>query len=250
MSEFSFHDFVDSLRPGQLLEPLFKAIPDLCFFVKDTEGRFVACDDEFCQIMGVDGWGSLVGKTDRDILPSHLAEEYMQDDARVLKSGQPMLGKLELSPNDDLMPDWREVSKIPLFDRANRVVGIAGVARLIRSGSIVQGMPEDTAAALRYIAENFPSEISVSEIAEAGHLSVSTLERRFQSYLNTTPKKYLNKVRLNAACREIRLSRKSFSEVAQDCGFYDQSCLSRAFRAGLQMTPKDYARLVAVSGGK
>jgi AraC-like DNA-binding protein len=231
-----------SLDGGQLLEELFEVIPDTSFFSKNSDGVFIACDSSFVKMMGAKNKNEVLGKKDEDLVPYYLAYEYMRDDEYVLKSGNSIIRKLELAPNDGLMPDWRETTKIPLYSQNNQITGLAGITRLIRSGKLVQRIPEDVNHSIEFITNNFSQNITIETVSKHSGMSVSTLERRFKEYFMTTPQKYLRKVRLNAACQLIRITRKTLSEIAQECGFYDQSSLTKEFKKELQITPSAYAK--------
>ena len=43
--------FFESLRPGQLMESLFNAIPGAFYFVKNSESRFMAASLSFAKTM-------------------------------------------------------------------------------------------------------------------------------------------------------------------------------------------------------
>lgn len=240
--DFSIKNFKETLQSGQLFTELFSVVPEISYFVKDRKGRFIDCDDDFCQMMGVQSKEELLGKTDAQLIGADLADNFMKDDLRVMKSGQSLINNLELAPNNDLLPDWRMTTKIPLYDNAENIIGLAGVTRMIRSGDILQGMPIDTNVAIEYITDHFSENINITQIAGKANMSVSTLERRFKNYLGTTPQKYLRTVRVNVACMKIREGGLSMSQIAHSCGFYDQSAMTREFKSRLQVTPMEYAR--------
>jgi len=73
--------------------------------------------------------GKIAGITDSMIFPSKLAEKYRRDDERVMASGKPLLGLIELFPNRDGRPEWFITDKLPLFDREGNVCGLCGTVR-------------------------------------------------------------------------------------------------------------------------
>ena len=58
--------FLQSLRPGQLLEGLMDAIPGAYFFVKDRQSRFMGGNSSFAHTLGARSIHDLLGKTDYD----------------------------------------------------------------------------------------------------------------------------------------------------------------------------------------
>ena len=68
------------------------------------------------------------------------------------------------------------------------------------------------------------------------------LARAFRSHFRYSPGDFARQHRLQRAANLLahcRLS-LSLSEVAQDCGFFDQPHLSRSFRARFGVTPGEY----------
>ena len=53
---------------------------------------------------------------------------------------------------------------------------------------------------------------------------------------------YLQKTRLNAACAMLRNSHIDLARIAKDCGFNDQTSMTRLFRLELKITPLKYRR--------
>jgi transcriptional regulator GlxA family with amidase domain len=52
----------------------------------------------------------------------------------------------------------------------------------------------------------------------------------------------LRRTRLNAACKMLRETSAELAEVAVQCGFNDQTSMTRAFRQELKITPLKYRR--------
>ena len=69
------------------------------------------------------------------------------------------------------------------------------------------------------------------------------LARLFHKVVGLPPHAYQVQRRINHAKRLIRLGVK-LSDVAVDCGFTDQSHLSRNFKSALGATPGAYQRMV------
>lgn len=76
-----------ALQPvvGQDLATIFSALP-VPVFVKDTEGRYIACNQAFTQFLGVSA-EDLIGKSVFDIAPPELAIRYHRADLALLQEG-------------------------------------------------------------------------------------------------------------------------------------------------------------------
>jgi transcriptional regulator GlxA family with amidase domain len=67
----------------------------------------------------------------------------------------------------------------------------------------------------------------------------------FQREFKTTPAKYVEDVRVEAACRQIELGRRSMEEVARRCGYHSVDVLRKAFVRRMGVSPKEYAQRFA-----
>jgi AraC-like DNA-binding protein len=235
-------DFLTSLRPGQLLESLFDQVPGAYYFVKDRSSRFMGGSASFAQTLGESCIESMIGKTDYDYSPDFLADGFYADDQRVIRTGQSVLNQIELVPSADGSLDWLCTSKIPLFDAAGEVVGLAGVARMIRDSDVVYADHPEMHLIVDYVRAHYREKLSVADLAEVGGISVSSQERLFKKTFGLTPLMYLRKTRLNAACQLLRSTKVGLSDISVQCGFNDQTNMTRAFRLELKITPLKYRR--------
>ncbi len=96
-------------------------------WLKDSEGRFIAVNEPFARASGHSSPADMIGKTDLDIWPRHLAEAYRADDSEVMASRKKK-GVEELV-RDQGADKWFETFKAPLFDTDGNVTGTTGFAR-------------------------------------------------------------------------------------------------------------------------
>ncbi len=237
--EDRFSEFFRELKPGQFLEALFEAVPNAHLFIKDSERRFVAASEGFARQMGADSVSSLLGKTDHDFTPRFIADAFVKDDLSVLRTGMPILQKVELVPAQNSL-DWLTTTKIPLYGISGKIIGLAGIIRktedsdeLYRENPVIHRIVEQ-------IGANYSRKISVCEMAAHAGISSSTVERLFRNTFGISPLKYVKKVRMHAACSMLRNSKKSLATIARECGFTDPTSMSRDFRLELKINPSSY----------
>lgn len=233
-------DFLRSLRGGQLMETLFDGLPGAFYFLKDRESRFMGGSQSFAEMLGESSIDSILGKTDHDFSPDFLADGFVADDQEVIFTGKAIKDKIELVPSADGSLDWLFTTKIPLFDHEGAVIGLAGLARIIRDSDSVYAEHPEMHRIVDFVRQNYQDKISVSDIARAAGISASSQERLFRRTFGLTPLMYLRRTRLNAACRLLRESKTSLAEIAAQCGFSDQTNMTRAFRLDLKITPLKY----------
>ncbi|MFK7911725.1 MAG: helix-turn-helix domain-containing protein [Akkermansiaceae bacterium] len=72
------------------------------------------------------------------------------------------------------------------------------------------------------------------------HLSVSQFRLSFTKVYKMSPQKFILKLRIQIACRQLSHTDIEISSLAQDCGFCDQSYFSRQFKSHIGLTPLQY----------
>ena len=87
-----------------------------------------------------------------------------------------------------------------------------------------------------YIRAHYADDITVSELAAVAGLSRAHLTRAFSAAYHMPPHVYLNAVRVAQAQARIRLG-MPLTMVALECGFADQSHLTRRFKGSVGITP-------------
>jgi PAS domain S-box-containing protein len=95
-------------------------------WLKDGDGRFLVANESFAVSCGLFKASDLLGKTDEDIWPKHLAQAYRKDDLEVMASRKRK--KVEEIVHDKGVDKWFETYKSPLIDINGSVVGTAGFA--------------------------------------------------------------------------------------------------------------------------
>ncbi len=111
-----------------LLRALLDNIPDRIYF-KDVKSRFLRISSSMARRLGVQDPLDVLGKTDFDFYPQTLAQEFFNDEQRIILTGQPLINKLERIIDRDGRESWASVTKVPLYNKAGTVTGIIGISR-------------------------------------------------------------------------------------------------------------------------
>jgi transcriptional regulator GlxA family with amidase domain len=93
---------------------------------------------------------------------------------------------------------------------------------------------------LVWIDEHLLDDLSVAKLARRAATSVRTFARRFREETGTTPARYVENVRIQAAQRLLETSGRSIEEVARDVGLASGEALRRAFARTLGIRPSAY----------
>lgn len=91
----------------------------------------------------------------------------------------------------------------------------------------------------RYIERNFADKLSLEQIAHAAGISKTEALRCFKSCLQTAPITYLNKYRLEHACKLLLQTSLTISEIAEKTGFESAGYFDRLFKREFGITPKE-----------
>lgn len=100
------------------------------------------------------------------------------------------------------------------------------------------------ARAIELMETRFAEPITLQDLAEVSGLGQRQLCRAVREATGVSPHQYLLRCRVDNAKRLIARG-LSLSEVALDCGFADQSQLTRTFVRHVGTTPGDYRRNLA-----
>ena len=223
-----------------ILSSLFDAAPDVAFFVKDVDGRYVIVNDSLVKRHGLKYKSDAVGKRSRDICQGQLGQVPSEQDEEVLRTGQPLLEHLEMQRSGRNELAWCVTTKLPIPDPEGRIVGLVGFSRDVRVPVQADEIPEGFARALRKFETTLSSSVTPATLAEHSELTPQQLIRLTKRIFGLTPSQVITKARIAGASRMLRDTDKTVADIATSCGFYDHSAFTRAFRTATGLTPSAF----------
>lgn len=232
--------FLDSLGVPFGGDEAFDEIPDTVYFVKDGMGRYVFVNDTLVKRCGLKRKEDLLGKTAREVFAGELGEEFAAQDRDILAGGAAIRSQLELHLYAGKRQGWCLTWKKALRSVNGEIVGLSGISRDVDGAMSSSGDLESVAGVLNYIKENLDQPLRLSDLAEATGLSTYQISHRVESLLGLTPRQFVNRCRIDAACHALETADSSLSEIALSCGFSDQSSFTRQFGRIVGMTPGGY----------
>jgi len=93
-----------------------------------------------------------------------------------------------------------------------------------------------------YIFSHLDEELTVEKLAEYSLMSPRNFARVFVRELNMTPIKYIEKLRIETACRYLTESQLTIDEIAYRCGLKNSINMKRLFFRTFETSPSQYRR--------
>jgi len=144
--------------PGSLLETLLATSQDMIYF-KDRQSRFVRYSRSFSRHFNLPTPDALRGKTDFDIFTEEHAREALEDEQAVLRSGLPIIGKLEKETYPNGRVTWALTDKMPWCDKNGCIIGTFGISKNVTALKEAEDKLASERELLRTLLDNVPDAI-------------------------------------------------------------------------------------------
>jgi len=92
------------------------------------------------------------------------------------------------------------------------------------------------------IEQNYQEKLTVDQLADAFNITRRTFERRFKKATRSTVTEYIQRVKVEAAKKQLELGRKSIMEVMLGVGYSDTQAFRNVFKRITGMTLVDYRK--------
>lgn len=127
-------------------------------WLKDTESRLLAVNRPYLEAAGLPADAAYFGKTDLDLFPAELAEQYRADDREVMRSGQRKIVEEMVGLPGNLR--LHETGKTPVWDDAGNLLGTVGFARDITAHKAAEAALLDRERQFRTLTEHIPDGVA------------------------------------------------------------------------------------------
>jgi len=93
-----------------------------------------------------------------------------------------------------------------------------------------------------WVLDNLNKPLNVPMLAERVAMSPRNFARVFSKEMKTTPAKFVERLRVEAARRRLEESQNSMETIAGECGFGNVNSMRTVFQRALKIAPGQYRR--------
>jgi AraC-like DNA-binding protein len=238
--------FTKSLVDPGSVAALFDHVPDSVFFVKDRQCRLMMGNGGLLRLLRQPHMDRVIGKTGYDFFPKGIADGFERDDQAVMADGgKPQLDEVELIIDEQGTLCWFCTTKLPLYGHDGEVVGLMGLTRNLRQADPRLSPFAKMLPVIEHLRTAFATSIDMAAMAKLAGLSPSQFRRSFKTLFREAPLQFVLGLRVQHAANLLATTNLNMGEIADRCGFADQSYFARQFRTRIGLTPRAYRKTVS-----
>jgi PAS domain S-box-containing protein len=127
-----------------MLKVIIENIPQ-CVFWKDTNFKYLGCNGNYSEFIGIEHPEGIIGKTDEDLLSNkEKIQQIRESETSVMLSGKPLYHTNESWIIEKGESIWLDINRIPLTDTKGNVNGILVTFEEITDRKIAEGKLRDS----------------------------------------------------------------------------------------------------------
>jgi sigma-B regulation protein RsbU (phosphoserine phosphatase) len=150
-----------------LLRNLIDHVP-LQIYFKDLKSIVTMANRGMAEWHGMESSKDILGKHDRDLFTNTHWEKAAADEQRIIETGVPMTGQLEMETYKEGAETYVMTSKFPWRDKAGIIKGTFGVSSDVTSLVLAQRQATELANELQHKNESYEEEVKLArEIQQA-----------------------------------------------------------------------------------
>ena len=96
---------------------------------------------------------------------------------------------------------------------------------------------------VNYIQKHFKERLTLQMVASRVYMNAQYFSRVFKRETGVTFTEYVNRLKIQYACKLLETTNYPAYRISSECGFTDPSYFNRVFYAQMEMTPKKYKKI-------
>ncbi len=165
---------------------------------------------------GLRSRAQMLGRRPSEVCPGDFGRIPAEQDAAVLRTGRPIIERLELQWYSPHHPVWCLTTKLPMRDASGAVCGLIGISKDVRLPVAPQEIPPGVEAALARLETGYADPLTLTELACIAMLPAARFARIIKRIFGITPIQLIAKTRIAVASRLLRETDRSIAEIAHE----------------------------------
>jgi AraC-like DNA-binding protein len=144
------------------------------------------------------------------------------------------------------LPYMSRIKRLMFFYEIMDLIGRSNSFAYLASEQYVKTKSETNNSRINKIHEflmkNYQDNVDLEKVSEVVHMAPASLCRFFKSSTGLTVFEYLNKIKIDLACKLLLNTDLSIVHISYDCGFNNLSHFNKQFRKFLGQTPSQFRK--------
>jgi AraC-like DNA-binding protein len=145
------------------------------------------------------------------------------------------------------LPYLSSMKRLMLFYEIMDIIGGSDSFSYLASAGYVKSKFETNSSRIKsiheYLMKNYREEVNLARIADIVHMAPASVCRFFKSSTGQTIFEYLNKIKIDYACKLLLNTDLNVVDISFDCGFNNLSHFNKQFRRYTGKTPTRFRRI-------
>jgi len=137
----------DELEEQHYLQNIILSTIPAMVYIKDTNLKYISCNNKFLEINNFKDETEVIGKTDLDIFPDDRAKRYLKEDQNIIITNKEVTSILNSSMHRSKFV-WTSTSKYPIINNS-RIIGVIGIIIDITKTMQLERILENTFDAIK-----------------------------------------------------------------------------------------------------
>lgn len=150
-----------------ILNNIINIVPQR-IYVKDKNSKFLKVNKSHIEFVGMKTEEDILDKTDQDFFQSNNAKEFVEEENRIMETGESITNKEHEANLQNGMVGWASTSKFPLYNKDGKSIGTFGITTDLTEKKKHEDELKDNHYKFRKLIEN--ATLGIMRIDESGEI--------------------------------------------------------------------------------